>query len=79
MKIRLQLHAGLSRYLPEQSGRDHALIDIRNGATVGEFLKEMGIPADEAKLIFLNGVHAGIDAALKEGDRVGIFPAVGGG
>ena len=42
-------------------------------------MARLGIPPEELKLVFLNGLHAGLDAALKDGDRVGLFPAVGGG
>jgi len=79
LKVQVHLYASLSGYLPEKAGPNHALMEIGTGATVGDLLNELEVPAAEVKLIFLNGIHAGMDAPLKEGDRIGVFPAVGGG
>lgn len=39
----------------------------------------LGIPPGEVKLRFVNGKQAKDDQMLAEGDRVGLFPPVGGG
>jgi len=31
------------------------------------------------KIIFLNGLHAGFDDVLKNGDRLAVFPPIAGG
>ena len=49
------------------------------GGTVGDVLAEVGIPQEEVKIIFVNGRSSEFDTVLVDGDRVGIFPAVGGG
>ena len=40
---------------------------------------ELNIPAKDAKLIFINNIRKEHDTLLQDGDRLGIFPPVGGG
>lgn len=76
MKIEVHLFATLARYLPAGS---HRFMEVGEGTTVRDLLVELGVPQAEVKLIFLNGVHAGLDTVLEDGGRLGIFPPVGGG
>jgi len=39
----------------------------------------LSIPDTEIALIFIKNVHAGLDALLKNGDTLALFPPVGGG
>lgn len=52
---------------------------IKQGTTVGQLVKSLDIPGDMVKLIFINGIRKGLEYELKDGDRVGLFPPVGGG
>ncbi len=54
-------------------------MEVPEGSTIRGLLQSLHVPIDSVKLIFLNGVHAGGDEVLKEGDRVGVFPPVAGG
>lgn len=53
--------------------------DYQEGVTVGHILVSLRIPEEEAAIIFINGRHAEPDSPLGEGDRLAIFPPVGGG
>ena len=79
MKVEINLYATLARYLPDKVRQSDRMMELSDGTTVGELLQQLQIPSEKAKLIFLDGVHADADAVLKEGNRVGIFPPVGGG
>lgn len=79
MKIEVNLYASLGKYRRSDARDRPWAVDVADGATVGELLDGLGVPADEVKMIFLNGLHAGREASLKEGDRLGVFPPVGGG
>jgi len=79
MKVELNVYATLARHLPEKLRQGVPALDVDEGTTIGDLLKELNIPTDQVKLVFLDGVHAGTDAVLKEGSRVGVFPPVGGG
>ena len=75
MKIELKLFATISKYLPGSSEN----YEVPEGNNVAFLIKNLGIPKDEVKLIFVNGKKADLDSELLDGDRVGIFPPVGGG
>ncbi|WP_243545849.1 MoaD/ThiS family protein [Pseudodesulfovibrio tunisiensis] len=75
MGIEIKCFATLSRFLPENSD-DHP---IQAGDTVESILDRLGIPTKEVNLIFVNANRAFLHTELKDGDRLGLFPAVGGG
>lgn len=75
MHIELKCYATLSRFTPKDADR-HELPD---GTTVGQVIDRLGMAPGDVKLIFVNGVKAELDTRLKDGDRLGLFPAVGGG
>ncbi len=74
-KIRLKLYATLRKFRPDDTDE----LDIEPGSSVNDILKQLGIPDTEAKLIFINGKKGSIGTILKGGERLGIFPPVGGG
>ena len=79
MTIQLALFAYLSRYQPDgQGGRTARPIDVADGATVGELIALLGLP-DGARVVLLNGRHAGDGQELSDGDRLAIFPPIAGG
>jgi sulfur-carrier protein len=78
MKIEFRLYATLSRYMPEQ-WRNASTVEVREDVTVKELLESIKVPLEAVKVVFINGVHARGDEMLREGDRVGVFPPVGGG
>jgi molybdopterin converting factor small subunit len=49
---------------------------FKNGREIGEYLD---IPEEKMAIVLINGIHAELDAGIKDGDVVSIFPAVGGG
>jgi len=73
--IDLKLFASLSHFTPDYSDK----YSITPGLTVGELLEQLGVSAKEAKLIFVNGKKGDLTSTLHGGERVGIFPPVGGG
>jgi sulfur-carrier protein len=73
--IQIKLFASLQKFMPA-SAENFA---IEAGITVGELIQQLNIPQDMIKLVFIDNVHAGLTSTLKGGERVGIFPPVGGG
>jgi molybdopterin converting factor small subunit len=47
--------------------------------TVQDLLSRLNLPSEKAKLIFIDGTKAELSSRLEGGERVGIFPPVGGG
>jgi molybdopterin converting factor small subunit len=54
-------------------------MDLPFPVSVGQIADDLNIPRPEIKLVFLNGIHAQMDTAVKDGDRLGFFPPIGGG
>jgi len=79
MKIEVNLFSSLARLKPKDLGTDPWILECREGITVEELLRELKLPEKSCKLTFINKNHAGRATVLKDGDRVGIYPPVGGG
>lgn len=73
--IDLKLYATLAAHQPA-AGRHHT---ITRGATVAQVIAGLGIAPGEIKLIFIDGRRASPDSVLQGGERLGLFPPVGGG
>jgi sulfur-carrier protein len=73
--IQIKLFASLGRYMPESGDA----FQIDTGITVRNLALGLGIPLESAKLIFVNGQKRDLTATLSGGERVAIFPPVGGG
>ena len=79
MQIELNLFASFREYLPKDNGGLHQAFELDAEATIGDVLGKLRLPADAAKVIFVNGTRGDANTILNEGDRVGIFPLVAGG
>ena len=79
MEIEVHLYATLAKFLPVGAVNKTCRIKFDAKAHVTDILKRLEIPKDSVKLIFVNGVHAQKTTILTDGDRVGLFPPVGGG
>jgi len=73
--IQIKLFASLKKFMPP-SAENFA---IETGISVRTLLRQLDIPEDMIKLVFINSVRAELTSTLKGGERVGIFPPVGGG
>jgi sulfur carrier protein ThiS len=75
MNIALKCFATLASFQPENA----AGLPLEPGETVAGLIERLGVPPDDVAVIFVNGRHAPCETVLADGDRVGLFPAVGGG
>ncbi|MGD8960921.1 MAG: MoaD/ThiS family protein [Desulfobacterales bacterium] len=73
--IQLKLFANLQAFTPPAADQ----YTIEAGITVGDLLAQLGIPEDKIKIIFIDGVSSELTTILRGGERVGIFPPIGGG
>jgi molybdopterin converting factor small subunit len=79
MKVELNLYATLAKFLPEKVKQAGGVIEVEDGLTVDQLMRYLNVPDDYVKLVFIDGVHAGKDSVLQDGNRLGVFPPVGGG
>ncbi len=73
MRLTVKCFATLYHYEPDPDR------EYPEGATVRDVIVELGIPVDDVRIIFINGRGKELDAVLTDGDRLGLFPPVGGG
>jgi molybdopterin converting factor small subunit len=73
--VTLKLYATLHVFMPP-AGEE---VPIAADTTVGALLRQIGVPEEKAQLIFIDGVKGELSTPLRGGERVGIFPPVGGG
>jgi molybdopterin synthase sulfur carrier subunit len=73
--VQLKLFATLNQFMPPAADR----YPVQSGITVGDLLDQLHIPPDQAKLIFIDGIKSDLSRPLTGGERIGIFPPVGGG
>ena len=73
--IELKLFVTLASYLPENAEK----LPLEPGTCIEDLIKDLGMDASMVKLIFVNGQRKEISYCLENGDRLGMFPPVGGG
>jgi molybdopterin converting factor small subunit len=74
MSITINCFATLAGYAPPGGA-----VEAASGMTVGSLVDGLRIPREKVNTVFVNGLHAGWEKPLCDGDRVGVFPAVAGG
>lgn len=77
--VHAKLFATLRQYRPGLGLGEAFPVDLPVRATVGDLVRELGLPQEEVRIIFVNGRFRDLDHVLADGDEVGIFPPVGGG
>lgn len=72
--IEVRLFAGL------REGRQKVYqMDSEALACVQDIMDSLGIKRSEVNILLINGFHQKPETAVKDGDVVSLFPAVGGG
>ncbi len=54
-------------------------IDLPEGTTAGEIIRQLNIPPKDVALIMINGKHAKTESTLRANDVVALFPFMAGG
>jgi sulfur carrier protein ThiS len=79
MKVTTRLSTTLRDLVPGYQAETGLEIEIVGSATAKDLAESLGLPLSEIKIVMLNGQRANLEDRLRDGDRVGFFPAVGGG
>ena len=79
MKIEIRLFATLASYAGHGDIDSDGCLEFDGPATIRDAVQRIGVPEQDIKLVFLNGVAGSLDSSLNDKDRVGIFPPIGGG
>lgn len=74
VSVTLRFYAELNDHL-EPDRRQRAFEQApAAGATVGEVIESLGVPAAEVDLVLANGRSVGLGHRVGEGDRISVFP-----
>jgi sulfur carrier protein ThiS len=79
MEVLVKLSASLRREVPGYDPQEGLEIDLPGGATIQDALDRIDLPAEKIKIVMVNGLTAPLDHELVDGDRIALFPALGGG
>ena len=75
VNIKIKLFATLRA--PSSENTD--CYSIPAGTTVHALLEQLKIPVEEVNLVFINGNCGNLTSILEGGDRLSVFPSLGGG
>ncbi len=62
-----------------QTGRKELQLEPQSGLTVRQVVEGEGLNVSDVHIVMINGLHGTLDSELSDGDRLGLFPPVGGG
>jgi molybdopterin converting factor small subunit len=79
MQIKLFLSSTLRASVPGYDAQNGIDVTLQGPMPVEALCQKMNIPSERVKMVMINGAHARMDYVLKGGERVGLFPPVGGG
>lgn len=79
MRIEIRLFATLAGFARNPAITDDIYMEVEPDSRVIDVAERLNVPTEDIKLIFVNGRHTDLHHVLSEGDRVGLFPPVGGG
>jgi molybdopterin converting factor small subunit len=79
IKVDCRLYTGLRKYAPGYSLGEAMELELPDGTTLAELYELLKVPPDEVKRTFVNGISRGPSQVLSDGDRVALFPPIGGG
>ncbi len=74
----MQIEVHLFATLREGRFRSKTL-ELPFGSTVGDVCQQLAIGTGEAAILMVNGSATLREQALEPGDKVSLFPAIGGG
>jgi len=82
INLEVWLYGPLARYGDDSNNSAYArlLLQVPDGTTVGDLLKQLNIPLEEKGITFINGqlsdmpgLAADLQHVLEDGDRIGMF------
>ncbi len=79
MRLEVRAFAGLHRYIAGAVPGESFSLEVRDGSNGYELLHSLNVPVKEVFTFMVNGRRQDLAQSLAEGDRIGIFPSIGGG
>ncbi len=79
MAITLKLSTSLRSFVDGYDAVNGLELGKGSGKSIAQVINELGIPSENVKIIMVNGLYAKPDRVLADGDRLGLYPGMGGG
>jgi sulfur carrier protein ThiS len=79
MPLKILLSSTLRKYVPDYDPAKGVVLYPEKDMTVAELCDQMKIPKDRIKLIIVDGKNKSLTHVLTGVERIGLFPAIGGG
>ena len=78
MRVAVQLHGSLRKYLPA-GATNPAVLDFGNSATVADVISRLGIPSNHSRIAVVDEQQLEPTSALRDGQELNLFPPLVGG
>jgi len=78
-KVEVRLYASLRKYHSNPGSSEALVMELDDKAKLGNLLDKLKIPREEVGVLMVNGKWEKESYLLQDGDRIGIFPLIGGG
>ena len=75
-KVQVNLYSVLRNFV---DGAPSSEVEISQGESVEGVLAQLGVPADQVQIIFVDNRAAWLESPLEGGELLDVFPAIGGG
>jgi sulfur carrier protein ThiS len=79
MTVHARLSTTLRTHVPNYDSAKGLEIEISQSLTALDLAQQLTLPPEDIKIVMLNGRRVSLETLIEDGDRVGFFPAVGGG
>jgi molybdopterin converting factor small subunit len=79
VKVEVTLFATLADFLPAGTEGDRAVIEIKDGSTIADLARTLGIPEKFPWIALVNGEESDATRRLVARDAVTLFPPLAGG
>ena len=80
MAVLVKLYATLRQFAPPDNELGKFFEVEFNGATISDLIEQLGFTQEQARIVFVNDSQTSdLSSTLRNGDRVVMFPPVGGG
>ncbi|HUT10392.1 MAG TPA: MoaD/ThiS family protein [Thermoguttaceae bacterium] len=75
-QVKVSLYATLRQYV---GGAAVVEVEIAPGQTVEQLLGQLNVPVGQTRVMFINNRAARLTDPLQGGERLDVFPGIGGG
>ena len=78
-EIEVRLYASLRKYQPNPTSGEPVIVFLDDKAKLRNIFNKLGFSKKNVAITMVNGKSEEEDYFLQDGDRVGLFPLIGGG